>query len=180
MTGLIIGGVLWLAVIAFGIALARAAGDADRAMEKFYDEWKRGGGGQTWAVLLVVLALGGCVAEPTDWECGGCVAFRPAENPLGHQTATYYPAWWAEVEACVGARRPIDRVRWWYLPADSGDVLNVAGRAAWGAYDRSDNEIWLVELALTYEPIVKHEMIHALIDSPGHPDVFDRCDPGTI
>lgn len=110
----------------------------------------------------------------------GLVPFRPADNPLGNNTAQYYPIWWADMERCSGRTGDLAKVEWLYWPTDSGLAIPgidaPAGRLTVGYYDRPRNAIWIVERGLTLQRLISHEMLHALLPRNGHDQPeWERC-----
>ena len=105
----------------------------------------------------------------------------PTALPQGAERFTppaVYRQWWTLTEACSGRQGSFDAVQWYILPKastlqlDDGTVVN----AAW---DGRGNRIILT--AGTDGPyagdLVRHEMLHALLQADGHPrDTFiGRC-----
>jgi hypothetical protein len=74
-----------------------------------------------------------------------------------------YRAWWTHLESCSGLSGNIDAVR--FFAADSisqqdvGLTVTKDGRS----------KIYLVSLFVSDSLIVQHEMMHALLQRPGHP-----------
>jgi hypothetical protein len=87
---------------------------------------------------------------------------------------SHYLMWWQQVEACSGLSGNIERVRWWVEPG----VNTVTGRGgAAGVYYEERHTIVLAGDWADHGPIVRHEMLHALSPTAGHPrELFrDRC-----
>lgn len=104
------------------------------------------------SVALVAFLLVGCAFEP------------PAAERIDPHTE--YRALWAEAEACTGTVADINRVTFWVVPGHSFDCP--AGQCAgW----HSGHDIFLSEDWADYPLVVKHEMVHELLQKGGHPAV---------
>jgi hypothetical protein len=73
-----------------------------------------------------------------------------------------YRQWWGEVEQCSGLSRSIDDITFFAVPSlPNSDV---------GAYYTDGSRIYLVEIFKNDELVIKHEMMHALLQNvSGHP-----------
>lgn len=105
-------------------------------------------------LLAVVAVLGGC-----DWS-----AALPPEAVRMTPPAIYY-RWWALIEACSGRPAPFSSIRWYRVP---GATVMYKGVAAAGYYT-SDGVIVLTDSIVDYGAGVRHEMLHAVLRSGGHP-----------
>ncbi len=85
-----------------------------------------------------------------------------------------YALWWSEAEACSGTTGDISRVRWYRTP--EGVELRGAPNTA-GQYDANGHRIALVGDYVENARVVRHEMLHALHPTVGHPrELFlSRC-----
>jgi len=83
-----------------------------------------------------------------------------------------YATWWARTEACSGLRGDMARVSWYTATGITGDGKVASGR--WSA----PHDIIIVLGYEADETIVRHEMLHDLLDGdPGHLDAaWTRCD----
>jgi hypothetical protein len=88
-----------------------------------------------------------------------------------------YQTWWAATEACSGLSGQLNRIEWFVVPdAHTFDTPEGAKVGLWThssagvriiiAGDYADNEL-----------VVRHEMLHALLDREGHPQEYfqARC-----
>lgn len=90
-----------------------------------------------------------------------------------------YTEWWDELQACAGEAGDLDRVRFHVVLAP----LGVSGRQfVCGPGTREcagrwipPHDILLGPGFLLSEVIVKHEMLHDLLQTTGHPDAFGAC-----
>ena len=116
------------------------------------------------AALLAACATLGCDARVRD---DGAVAFAPP---------SVYARWWALTESCSGLSGSLKSVRWMRAPAGALQSAEGAGTVAY--WSSNDNRIVLAANAVTNGRIVRHEMLHALSRSRGHPAALfrDRCE----
>ena len=127
--------------------------------------------GKTSAILL---ACG--VAACADATAPKLPAAEPFDPPGA------YSVWWREVEDCSARRGRLDGVRFYrvlgvpgrdsldYLDPESGRYLN-------GEWVRSSNAIYLAAGQVTNPGVVRHEMLHALLQDARHPPKYfaDLC-----
>lgn len=116
------------------------------------------------ALLAAFTILAGCGEGPTVPT--GAVPLDPPER---------FRALWAETETCAGKRRPFDAVRWYQVPG-AWEVAADDGRPVAAFYDLGADHVVIAGAYLTSDPLVRHEALHAILDRPGHPEEFDRCD----
>lgn len=88
-----------------------------------------------------------------------------------------YRTWWAETEACAGVSGDIDQVAWYIVP--DAETFDSKSGPKVGLWSHSGEGVRIV-LAGNYvdnELVVRHEMLHALLDREGHPaEYFEtRC-----
>ncbi len=107
-----------------------------------------------WGTVLLL----GCEL-PTN------VAF-PAENLKQYQPPRYYGLWWEMVETCAGVRGNFDAVSW-YRPIE-GAQLQFRGESSFAGYWWEDGNRIAVK-TVGSGPLVRHEMLHALLRSGRHP-----------
>jgi len=96
----------------------------------------------------------------------GCGGFDPGAESTDFQPPAVYRQWWAETEACAGRRGDFARIRWIVVHAPSFDCPSGRCVGRWEA----TGEIYLARDWVGHEMVVRHEMLHALIGEPGHPD----------
>jgi hypothetical protein len=77
-----------------------------------------------------------------------------------------YTRWWVMTEACSGRSGDLGAVHWYRVP---GSQFVDDGRVAAGAWNQSGNRILLAQKSLEQGPLVRHEMLHALLQSGRHP-----------
>lgn len=94
-----------------------------------------------------------------------------------------YRTWWDEVAACSGRAGDFEAVRFYRAPGAGEDSLTYrdrrTGRSYYGEWDPRSNSIYLAWGQLQSSNIVRHEMLHAVLRSVGHPRrYFDgACSP---
>lgn len=104
---------------------------------------------------LTSLATLACGAEG---RVDGAVAFSPP---------AVYQRWWTLTEACSGLSGSLKRVQWMRAPATALQAAEGAGTVAY--WSSRNNRIVLATNAIANGRIVRHEMLHALSRSRGHP-----------
>ncbi|MDZ4863120.1 MAG: hypothetical protein SGJ01_06695 [Gemmatimonadota bacterium] len=88
-----------------------------------------------------------------------------------------YEAWWTATEACAGESSDFQRIEWYVVP-DVRTFPTTAGEKV-GLWSHSSDGMRII-LAGDYadnELVVRHEMLHALLDRNGHPAEYfqERC-----
>jgi len=86
-----------------------------------------------------------------------------------------YGLWWRVTESCSGLSGASDQIRWYVIPGVQKFTTD-DGQAS-GAYYPSTREIVLAEGAMDDGSLVRHEMLHALLQRPVHDPAYfrDRC-----
>lgn len=119
-------------------------------------------------MLLAVLALRGPALGPMSPLPDRAVRFAPPVE---------YQEWWARTESCAGRRNHPEALVWYVVPEVSafwtpqGPVVGRWTRGSDGA------RIVIAGAYLGDELVVRHEMLHALLDRGDHPqEVFaEQC-----
>jgi hypothetical protein len=114
------------------------------------------------------ILVGGCTYEPTPALPDGAVSF---------EAPTAYVTWWDRTSECSGISGDMARVEWYVVPdaatfpTEQGDKVGIRVRTG----DRI--QIVLAGQYQLHEMVVRHEMLHALLREPGHPDEYftERC-----
>ena len=114
-------------------------------------------------IAAVALILAACAEGPT--LPAAAVRFDPPER---------FQVLWAETESCAGKQRPFAAVRWYQVP-DAWEVTTYDGRRVAGFYDLRSDRVVIAGAYMTSDPLIRHEALHAILDRPGHPVEFDRC-----
>src|SRR3977135_2236647 len=106
---------------------------------------------------------------------GACPAPRAAGAPLAPlgrswavPTLGLYQEWWDKTVACSGHSGKMTEVSFYAVDAPSG-AIELAGELAhaWGV--REGNRVYPPASALGEEWLVRHEMLHALLQRGTHP-----------
>jgi hypothetical protein len=101
------------------------------------------------------------------WICGCDVTGLP-HGAQRFSPPAQYRAWWALTEACSGVRGNFNAVTWYTVP--NTNTFSLEGEAVNGAwYGGHDNRIVLGDSAEFVGSLVRHEMLHALLQVSGHP-----------
>jgi hypothetical protein len=111
---------------------------------------------------LVLLIVGGCSSfAPTDLALpsGAVPIAAPAD----------YTAWFARTELCSGLSGRLDQIEWYVVPGVE-TFATVAGPKV-GMWEKSGSKarIILAGRFSDHEMVVRHEMLHHLLDREGHP-----------
>jgi hypothetical protein len=113
--------------------------------------------------VALVLSLGACAAPR--------VAGAPLA-PLGRSWAVptlgLYQEWWDKTVACSGHQGRMTDANFYAVDAPSG-AIELAGEMAHAWWVREGNRIYLPANALGEEWLVRHEMLHALLQKGTHP-----------
>lgn len=91
-----------------------------------------------------------------------------------------YEVWFEELETCTGETGDFSRFRFFEVRAPlEGSLFPCDSRSGTCIGEwKLPYDILLAPQLLDFEGLVKHEMLHALLQVRGHPDVFNRCSPG--
>jgi hypothetical protein len=125
---------------------------------------------QRLGYILALATLAGSCA--TDSLAGptpeGAVPFAPP--PI-------YAVWFSRTEACAQRTGQLDRLEWLMVPGvDTFDTADGPQHAMWRRRG-GRHQIILAGNYAHHEMVVRHEMLHALLDRSGHPaEYFEvRC-----
>ena len=114
---------------------------------------------------LLLAALAGCelITGP-----------RLPENAVRFDPPTVYTEWWRMTEQCSALGGDLSRIAWYVVPEAS--VTSADGDEVQGLYLYGDR-IVLSQSSMYSGPVVRHEMLHAMLKGKGHPraDFVGRC-----
>jgi hypothetical protein len=79
-----------------------------------------------------------------------------------------YATWWKMVESCSGFHGSLDQIQWYATAGPLRDPQNSDDPIV-GYWSRASNRIVLVRDDTVEGAVVRHEMLHALVRSSGHP-----------
>ena len=103
-------------------------------------------------LLLALVLTAACGFDPGD------------ESPM--TAPALYREWWAATEACSGLTGDFDRVRW--LVVEGAGFPCSSGTCA--GHWEPNHSIYLAGDYTSNEMVVRHEMLHDLLNRSGHPD----------
>jgi hypothetical protein len=83
-----------------------------------------------------------------------------------------YRIWWEMIESCSGHTASFDAVRWYRVPI--GEGLRVQGESAAGAWFAAENAIAIGDGWRANGSLVRHEILHAVLQDGSHPDEYFR------
>lgn len=117
----------------------------------------------------LLIALAGCadLVAPKYPAAGRALVHLPIQ----------YGTWWKMTEACSGLHGNLDAVSWYTVPVDSLGSFEFEGSEDYGIWFEDGNRIYLAADAVDNGRTVRHEMLHALLRSGGHPIEYfvTRC-----
>jgi hypothetical protein len=91
----------------------------------------------------------------------------PPAGSRPFQPPARFRAWWALTESWSGLSGNFNSVKWYTLP--NSDTFSLEGSTVNGAWYSNGNQIVLGDSEITDGALVRHEMLHALLRSAGHP-----------
>jgi hypothetical protein len=112
----------------------------------------------------------------------GCDATGPQLPPGAEQFVppAVYQQWWNLTQQCSGLTASLNDVTWYRVPG-AADIPLGDGSSVNGRWDAAGNRIILAGDSDLEGDLVRHEMLHALLRSAGHPRsaFIGRCS-GTV
>jgi hypothetical protein len=114
-------------------------------------------------------------ALPAVFACSEVTAPRLPEGAIPMQPMEVYARWWDLVEECSARTGDFRDISWYVVPGAESiptEIGNVQGMWLPG------NRIVIAGKSVRHGPLVRHEMLHALVQTTGHPraDFIGRCD----
>jgi hypothetical protein len=112
--------------------------------------------------LLGTLAACEMLAPPSPLPATATVMTPPEQ----------YHTWWAATEACSGLTGDFNAIQWYVVPdsltftTESGEKVGLWSESSAGT------RIILAGAYADHELVVRHEMLHALLDREGHPPQY--------
>jgi hypothetical protein len=101
------------------------------------------------------------------FSIGACVSILQPKLPQGAEEMSppaVYSRWWQMTQACSGRSRDIASIEWYRTPGQSFAVNDQQGAGLW-----LRNRIVIAGDAVYEGQVVRHEMLHALLGTSGHP-----------
>ena len=111
----------------------------------------------------------------------GCGAFGPElalpNGAVPMAPRPEYAEWFARTEHCSSLRGSPQAIQWYVVP--EAETFETAEGAKVGMWEKSGgvSRIIIAGRYLGHEMVVRHEILHHLLDREGHPSEFftDRC-----
>ncbi len=99
--------------------------------------------------------------------CGSLVDPPLPPNSVSLTPPGIYSTWWNMVQNCSGLSGRMADIKWYQV--QNTTFISTDGKLATGYWSSASNEIVLASGSLLDGGTVRHEMLHALVRSPGHP-----------
>jgi hypothetical protein len=104
----------------------------------------------------------------------------PAPLPAGAELFAPPPdfrTWWARTEACSGQSGEMSRIEWYVVPGAHTVETSLGPKVGLWSHSSAGVRIILAGDYVGSELVVRHEMLHALLDREGHPSEYfvARC-----
>ncbi len=78
-----------------------------------------------------------------------------------------YQAWWASTEGCSDIQGNIGRIKWYVVPGVSTFPTEEGEKVGIRIKTGNDVRIVIAGNYVEHEMVVRHEMLHALLNAPG-------------
>jgi hypothetical protein len=120
-------------------------------------------------VALILGGVTGCdMLAPAEPLPAGATIFRPPPA---------YLAWWAETEACSGRTGRVEEIVWYVVPGAAEFMTPDGVEVGRWSRNTAGTRIVLAGDYQSHELVVRHEMLHALLDREDHPALYfvTRC-----
>lgn len=100
----------------------------------------------------------------------------PAGAVLMDPPPAIYETWWHEVESCSGKTGDFAAISWYYVPGSGGFGVG-SGAELVGIWQPQHHSITLADYVRQDGMVVRHEMLHAILQRADHPgDYFvQKC-----
>ena len=116
----------------------------------------------------LLLPLLGCTTEPTTPLPDGAEPYTPPAE---------YMAWWGRTEECSQISGSMARIKWYVVPGVSTFSTDEGEKVGIRIKTGDDVRIVIAGNYVEHEMVVRHEMLHALLNRSGHPVEYfqERC-----
>jgi len=121
-----------------------------------------------WKAAVVSLGL---LATLAACEVLGPPSPLP-DNAQALATPPEYRDWWTATEQCSGRQGRFDAIRWYVVPGAKTLSTSNGPKVGWWSHSRDGNRIILAGEFVKSELVVRHEMLHVLLDRGGHPSEY--------
>ena len=117
----------------------------------------------------------GALLLPLLAACERAVAPAFADGAREFLAPPAYQLWWSMTQACSGRSASLSAVRWYVVPG--ARTVAIDGEQYEGYWSSIGNSIVLAEAAMLDGPLVRHEMLHAVLGDGAHAraDFLGRC-----
>jgi hypothetical protein len=117
--------------------------------------------------LLSTLAACEMLAPPSPLPPTAQVMTPPAE----------YRAWWSETEACSDLKGAFEEITWYVVPDSMSFTTESGEKVGLWSESSAGTRIIIAGAFASHELVVRHEMLHALLNREGHPAEYfqNRC-----
>ena len=124
-------------------------------------------GSRLAGIALMALGCAPATLSPSSLPDGAVSFTAPAE----------YRVWWASTEACSGLSGDFDQIGWYAVPGASTMDTEIGEKVGIWASQDGQSTITIAGEYLDNELVIRHEMLHELLDRDGHPDEYfvARC-----
>lgn len=126
------------------------------------------------AVLAFAIILAGCGELSTD----PLLSYPLPPGAVPVTPRPQYAGWWREVEACARQTGPFAAVRWAEVPG--ANTFPYAGGTYAGYWIRTGNSITIAGNYVGSALLVRHEMLHAVLQRGDHPTEYFTTRCGSI
>jgi hypothetical protein len=120
-------------------------------------------------LLALAAALTGCdLLGPASSIPANAALFSPPRE---------YETWWERTEACSELHGDLRRIEWFSIPQAQEFRTDDGPKVGLWIHSGSGVRIVLAGAYTENELVVRHEMLHALLDREGHPPEYfeQRC-----
>ena len=122
--------------------------------------------------MLPVLAISLVAAS-----CGGLEPSAPPDGAVPMAAPAEYATWYARTEACSRLQGAAEAIEWYVVPGVATFETSIGEKV--GLWERVGN-VSRITIAGDYvgnEMVVRHEMLHDLLERTGHPPEYfvTRC-----
>ncbi len=117
--------------------------------------------------LLGTLAACEMLGPPSELPTNAQLMLAPAD----------YRAWWDATEACSGRSGDFDSIEWYVVPGVASFETPEGPKVGLWSHSSAGMRVVIADSYAENELVVRHEMLHALLDRGGHPDEYftTRC-----
>lgn len=99
------------------------------------------------------------------------------DDAVAFAAPAQFKAWWALTESCAGRRSNLEAITWFIVPGVSTFMTPQGAKVGRWSRGSSGTQIVVAGRYIADEMVIRHEMLHSLIDQGGHPPKYfvARC-----